>query len=110
MKPSPIKQFFPEVLNRIGINPKNFSILSLVERELSCFNGKVQIVGYRNNAVYIEVDSSSHFHELLFKKKEIQKTLQGIFPSNGDCPVPELKIFLKGTARSKFKRAVPAVK
>ncbi len=93
------KDFVPAVLGRIGVTQQNFAVISLVERELAGYAPHAQIVGFRNNKVYVEVDSSVVLNECYFQKREIYRRLEGSFPAESKANLPEIKFYLKGLAR-----------
>ena len=93
-----IKDMVPGLVRKVGVTSENFALLSLVERELSSVSGGARIVAFKNNRVYVEVESSVHLFEFTSKRREILKGLGGMLRSSA-TPLPEIKFFLKGTAR-----------
>ena len=98
---SSFKDILPKVLQKISVTPHNYALLSAVEKEVSSVSSGARIVGFKNNKIYIEVESSVHLHEFTFKRKEILKVVKAALPSHGSLNAePELKFFIKGTARA----------
>ena len=87
----------PGLLEKLSVTPRNYAVLSLVERELSAVGSATKIVGFRNNKIYVEVESSVHLNEYTFRKREILKALRSAIPVHQE--LPELKFFIKGSAR-----------
>ena len=85
----------PQIIGRLGISEQNYEVVSLVEREIQKYSPQARVAAYKNNKIYVEVESSVHLFELNFRRREILKVLNvipGLF-------APELKFFLKGSAR-----------
>ena len=89
------REIVPGLVKKIGISDKSFQIMSLIEREIQKSSPGAQVVSYKNSKLYVEVDSSVQLFELNLKKREILKILSGI----PGLVCPELRFFLKGTAR-----------
>lgn len=89
----------PRILEKIGVTAQNYALTALVEKHLEQSPGEARIVGFKNNKIYIEVQSSAAMQELHFRKRDIQKTLQAVFPAREPQGLPEIKIFVKGMAR-----------
>lgn len=89
----------PRVLEKIGVTAQNFALTSLIEEQLSQISSTARIVGFKNNKIFIEVESPVELHELTFKKREILKMVQDAFPKNSVQQMPEIKLFLRGMAR-----------
>lgn len=96
MSSGSFKDIVPALLKGLSVTPANFSLLAVVEKTLAGISPDAKIVGFKNNRVYVEVESSVHLSEASFRKGEILKAVRAAFPGT---PVPELKFFLKGTAR-----------
>ena len=93
------REVLPGLLKSLSVTTGNFALLSLVERELAAVSPSARIVGFKDNRIYVEVESSVHLHELTFRRHEILKVLRDACPAEGPAPAPELKFFLRGTAR-----------
>ena len=94
-------QFLPQVLNEIGITPKNFAFTSLLERELSLISSTARVVGLKNNIIFVETVSSVELQELKFRQGELLRKLSQAFPGHLS-PMFQLRFFLKGLARAKI--------
>ncbi|MBI2119577.1 MAG: DUF721 domain-containing protein [Elusimicrobia bacterium] len=95
-----LKSFFPSVLQNIGVTYENFSLLSLIEKEISGIVRQAKVVGFKRNKVYVEVESSVELSELQFRKREILETLRQILPKKFFLGAPlEIKVFVNGSAR-----------
>ena len=92
-------EIVPGLVKKIGVSDKSFQIMSLIEREIQKSSPRAQVMSYKNNKLYVEVESSVQLFELNLKKREILKILSGI-PS---FVCPDLRFFLKGTARPTAK-------
>ncbi len=103
-----LKNYIPQVLDRIGINDHNFSFMSIIERNLPTVGKTAQLVGIKNNRIYIEIESSAEFQEARFKKRELLKSLAQAFPGPETASF-DIRFSLKGTAMSapKFIRLNP---
>ena len=93
-----IKEIVPGLVRKIGVTGENFALLSVVERELSSVSSQAQIVAFKNNRIYVEVESSVHLYEFYSKKGEILQCVRGALKGTSVL-LPEIKFFLKGTAR-----------
>ena len=93
--PLALKDLVPKIVQRLGISEKGYEAVSLLEREIQKFSPGSTVSAFKNNKVYVEVESSAHLFELNMRRREILKSLAAI----PDFPVPELKLFLKGCAR-----------
>ncbi len=89
-----LKDFVPGLVKRIGVTDAGFQVVSLLEREIHKSSPQAQIVAFKNNKIFVEVDSSVQLYELNLRKREILKILGK--PSGVE--LPELRFFLKGTA------------
>lgn len=96
---NPIGQFLPKVLDHAGVTPKNFAVAALVERALTEISASARIVGFKNNKIFVEVESSVELQELTLKRGEIFKKLRDAFPVDSLASAIEIKFFLKGMAR-----------
>ena len=101
-----LKSFLPGVLGEIGVTPKNFGLVSLVENELTALGGRAHVVGFKENTIYVEVDSSALLQECSLRKMEILKSISGSFPIDGIVSPPELKFFLRGLARVSARHRI----
>jgi hypothetical protein len=90
------KDVLPDLLKGLSVTPANFSLLAVVEKTLAGISPQAEVVGFKNNRIYVEVQSSVHLSEVSFRKGEILKAVRDAFPGQ---PLPELKFFLKGTAK-----------
>ena len=106
---SPLKDLVPGLVKKIGVTPDNFQVLSLIERGLSAAGGGARVVAFKNNKIYVEVDSSVHLYDFNLKKREILKSISGAFAKSLPGAKPELKFFLKGTARPTREERLKAV-
>ena len=93
--PQALKEILPGLVKRIGITTESFVVASLIESEIQKSAPAARIAAYKNNKIYVELESSVQLCELNLRRREILKILEAI----PGAPVPELKFFLKGNAR-----------
>ena len=93
--PQALKNIVPALVKKIGISDRSFQALSLIEREIQKCSPAANVMAYKNNKIYVEVDSSVHVYELNLRKREILKVLPNLPGLEGT----EIKFFLKGTAK-----------
>lgn len=104
---APISNLFPRLLEEIGVTPRNFGLLTIVEKELEHVNFNAKIVGFSQNKFFVEVESSVELYELNLKKREILKAVRDVFPKDSLQSPPEINFFLKGMAhpeQAKLKK------
>ena len=105
--PQAFKEIVSGLVERIGITEQSFAVASLIENEIHKSAPTARIAGYKNNKIYVEVESSVQLYEFNLRRREILKILEAI----PGAPVPELKFFLKGNARlSAAERIKPLQK
>ncbi|OGR82237.1 MAG: hypothetical protein A2901_09575 [Elusimicrobia bacterium RIFCSPLOWO2_01_FULL_54_10] len=91
-----LKELVPQIVRRLGVSERNFEVVSLIEREIQKISPKSSVAAYKNDKIYVEVESSAHLFELNMRRREILKSLS----VHAELPCPELKLFLKGTVRA----------
>lgn len=102
-----LKSLFPVILSNIGVTHENFSLVSLIEKEISVIARQAKVVGFKRNKVYVEVESSVEVSEIQFRKREIMETLRQILPKKYFLGEPlEIKVFVKGIARPSSRDIV----
>ena len=98
-----VQPIITNLIQSLGLNSKRLSWVYVVEKYLSGFSQDAKVVGFKNNKIYIEVESSVLLQELSLRKREISKLIQGSFPAEAKQEQPEIKIFIKGLARPSRK-------
>ena len=103
-----LKEAVSVAVRRIGVTPDNFSVLSLAEREIQSVNPSARLVGYRNGVIYVEVESSAELYEIGIHKSGILRRLRRLLAYCRIESCPELRFFLKGSARPGARKRGPA--
>ena len=70
--PLAIKEFIPQMIEKMGVTADNYVLLSLIERELHAIHPGIEIVAFKNNKIYVEVESSVVLYELNIRKREMK--------------------------------------
>ena len=99
-----LKDLLPNVIKKIGVHDQNWTLLTVVENELKNIAQGINIAGFKNNKLYIEVESSALLQELFYRKREILKKIHSIFPNSTESI--DLKFFIKGTASPTRKEKI----
>jgi len=93
--PQALKELVPGIVQKLGVTQEGFEVVSLVESEIHKIAPRSGVAAYKNNKIYVEVESSTHLFELSMRRREILKSLQALPRTTP----PEIKFFLKGFAR-----------
>ena len=90
-----LKNLVPGLVKKIGITDHSFQVMNLVEHELQKSAPGAAVVAYKNNKIYVELESPVQIFEFNLRKRELLKCLDFL----GQAEKPELKFFLKGNAK-----------
>ena len=93
--PQALKEIVPVLVQSVGISEKNFAVASLIEHEVQKSAPRSTVAAYKNNIIYVEVESSVQLFELNLRRREILKVLEAI----PGARAPEIRFFLKGLAK-----------
>lgn len=73
------EKLFQGLLSRLGYDSRRYAVFEVWDRILGPQAAQAQAVGLKGDRLCVEVDSSARMHDLMLRKAQILKKLNGHF-------------------------------